>query len=181
MNAILIILLVSSLSAHAQLRIKVVYGSIGIDDGSLTPNEKKYAVLTDSLDRNLKIHSNDTTSLFLRALLYLRYNSLIAKPYSADKIALENLEIAKKMAERAISLNMKNFNLKILRAQIYKELIYRFAGDESWKYNSKQIAERRELFNSYKELANKCYDDLAEMDKRNTYDYQQLKVGSIYP
>jgi hypothetical protein len=71
--------------------------------------------------------------------------------------------------------------LKVLRAQMYKELTYRFTGDEAWKYNSKQIADRKSLFNSYKELANKYYDELAQLDKSNAYDYGKLKVSSSYP
>jgi hypothetical protein len=171
----------NSISAHAQLRTKVVSGLISIDDGAMIPSEKKYTSLIDSLDKNLKVSPNDTTSLFLRALLYLSFNDLKAKPYQGAKGALENLTTAKNMAEKALNLKMQNFNLKVLRAQVYKELTYRFTGDESWKYNSKQIADRKHLFNTYKELANKYYDELAEADKSNAYDYQKLKVKANYP
>jgi len=36
-------------------------------------------------------------------------------------------------------------------------------------------------FNSYKELANKYYDELGVLDKENAYDYQELKVTAKYP
>ena len=85
------------------------------------------------------------------------------------------------LAERAVSLNMQSFNLKSLRAQIYKELTYRFTADESWKFNPRQIAARKRQFNVYKELANKYYSELAIIDKSNSYDYQKLKVRYNYP
>lgn len=171
-----------AISANAQLKVKVESGLIYINDGAFgKPNKQKYAALTDSLDKNLKTHVNDTTSLFFRALLYLTFNDLKAKPFQGEKGALENLTIAKKMAEKAVTLEMKNIDLKILRAQIYKELTYRFTGDESWKYNSKQIADRKALFSSYKYSANKCYDELAVIDKENAYSYQKLKVTDNYP
>jgi hypothetical protein len=176
------LLMISAMSTNAQLKVKVASGLIYINDGSFgKPNGKKYAILTDSLDKNLKTHLNDTTSLYYRALLYLTFNDLKAKPFQGEKGALENLTIAKKMAEKAVTLEMKNFDLKILRAQVYKELTYRFTGDESWKYNSKQIADRKALFNTYKNLANKYYDELAVIDKENAYDYQKLKVTDNYP
>jgi hypothetical protein len=85
------------------------------------------------------------------------------------------------MAEKASSLKMQNFNLKVLRAQLYKELAYRFTGDESWMFNSNQIAKRKSLFNNYKVLANKYYDELVQLDSNNSYDYQKLKVKNNYP
>jgi hypothetical protein len=166
---------------HAQLPNKVVFGMISINDGSFKPDEKKYSVLTDSLEKILKTRPNDTTCLFYRALLYLSFNSLLAKPYQGERGVLENLITAKSLTEKAVSLNMTNFNLKILRAQIYKEMTYRFTGDESWKYNSKQINIRKAQFNNFKELANKYYDELAKLDSNNAYDYQKLKVTEKYP
>lgn len=168
-------------TTHAQLRIKIIGGLIYINDGSVTHNEKKYAGLTDSLDKNLKINPKDTTSLFYRALLYLTFNNLMVKPYQRADGTLENLTIAKNMVEKADSLNIKTFNLKILRAEIYRELTYRFSGDQSWMFNNKQKADRRVLFNNYKALANKYYDELAQLDSHNAYDYQKLKINYAYP
>lgn len=172
-------------STFAQLRFKVAAGLIYIDSGDFSalkkPDEKKYAGLTDSLNKNLKVNPNDTTSLFFRALLYLSFNDIKAKPYQRTNGALENLTTAKKMAEKAVSLKMQNLNLKILRAEIYRELTYRFTGDESWMFSNKQKAERKGLFNNYKALANKYYDDLAESDRHNAYDYQRLKITDNYP
>ncbi|SRR5260221_5973523 len=177
-----VLLMTGIISANAQLKLKVENGIIYINDGSFgKPNEKKYSVLTDSLDKNLKINSNDTTSLFYRAILYLVFNDHVAKPFQGQKGALENLTKAKNMAEKAIELKMQNFNLKVLRAQIYKELAYRFLGDEAWRYNSSQIKDRRNLYNKYKELANQYYEELAELDKVNAYDYQKLTVTGNYP
>ena len=85
------------------------------------------------------------------------------------------------MAEKAISLKMQNFNLKVLRAAIYRELTYRFTGDESWMFNSKQKAERKGLFDNYKALANKYYDELEKIDTHNASDYQHLKIKYDYP
>jgi len=168
-------------TTHGQLRIKIVAGLIYMNDGSVTHPEKKYAGLTDSLDKNLKINPKDTTSLFDRALLYLTFNNVMSKPYQRTNGALENLTIAKYMVEKADSLNMKNFNLKILRAEIYRELTYRFSGDESWMFNNTQIADRKVLFNNYKALANKYYDELAQLDSHYAYDYQKLKINNAYP
>jgi len=176
-----IIFTLSTLRASAQPPVKVVAGLIYMNDGTLAPNQKMYPKLTDSLDNNLKKNNKDTGSLFYRALLYLRYNSGVAKPYQLSKGAMENLEVAKNMVERADSLKMQALNLKILRAEIYRELCYRFTGDESWQLNGKQIASRRTKFNGYKDLANKYYDDLAQLDKRNAYAYLQLKINYKYP
>jgi hypothetical protein len=178
----LFLLFFISTPAHAQVNVKIESGMIYINNGLLGRlDEKKYTTLTDSLDKNLKVKPNDTTSLFFRALLYLSFNDLKAKPFQGASGALENLVIAKDMAEKAVGLGMKNFNLKVLRAQLYKELTYRFTGDESWKYNSKQIADRRKQFNDYKDLANRYYDELAVLDKANAYEYQKLKVTGKYP
>ncbi|GAC1310327.1 MAG: hypothetical protein NVSMB24_27350 [Mucilaginibacter sp.] len=154
---------------------------VDINDGSFRPDPRKYVSLVDSLDKNIKTNDKDTTSLFFRALLYLGFNDIKAKPYQGEKGALENLVIAKDLAEKAIDLKMKNFKLQVLRAQIYKELCYRYSGDESWKYNIKHIAGRRKQFNIYKELANKYYSELVVLDTANAYDYEKLKVKYNYP
>ncbi|WP_429378353.1 hypothetical protein [Mucilaginibacter sp. UYCu711] len=154
---------------------------IYINDGSYRPDPKKYIALADSLNKKLKLNDQDTTSAYYRALLYLNFNDLKSVPFPGDKTAFTNLVVAKVLADRAISLKMKNINLKIVRAQICKELAYRYSGDESWKYNTKQIADRRAQFNSYKELANKYYTELAELDKPNAYDYDKLRVNYNYP
>ncbi|QEC78863.1 hypothetical protein [Mucilaginibacter ginsenosidivorax] len=177
----LLIVVATSNEVHAQLKVRVVSGIIDINDGPLYRNANKYASLSDSLDKNLKANPKDTTSLFFRALLYLKSNDVIAKPYQRTKGTLENLTIAKNMAEKAVSLKMQDFNLKVLRAEIYKELVYRFTGDESWMFNSKQKNERKALFNNYKELANKYYDELIQLDNQNAYDYEKLKIKDNYP
>jgi hypothetical protein len=169
------------IGVNAQVAVKVESGMIYIIDGSFNPNPKKYAAFADSLDRKLKINDRDTTSLFFRSLLYLSFNGLKAKPFPAEKGALENLIAAKQLAEKAISLKMRNFNLKVLHAQIYRELTYRFTSDQAWQYSSKQVDNRRKQFNIYKELANKYYSELAEIDKPNANDYEKLKVKYNYP
>ncbi|MEO7045688.1 MAG: hypothetical protein ABI091_10320, partial [Ferruginibacter sp.] len=83
---------------------------------------------------------------------------------------------AKDMTEHAVELHMKDLRIKILRAQIYKDLLYRYSVSESWKFTSKQVVERKERYDTYKELANKYYDELAILDSQNAYDYQKLKV-----
>ncbi|MBB6107759.1 hypothetical protein SAMN05421821_101326 [Mucilaginibacter lappiensis] len=175
------ILLLLSFTADAQLKTKVVNGQIVIDDGSMVFRRAQYKSLADSLDKNIKAHPNDTTSLFFRALIYLRSNDAMAKPAQRTKGALEDLTVARNMAEKANDLKMKDFRLKVLRAGIYKELVYRFTGDESWMFNSKQIAERKSLFDNYKVLTNKYYNELALLDSNNAYDYQKLKVKDNYP
>lgn len=169
------------IEVNAQIAVRVESGMIYINDGSFKPNPQKYTALADSLDKKIKINDNDTTSLFFRSLLFLSFNGLNAKPFPGEKGALENLIAAKQLAEKAISLKMQNFNLKVLRAQIYKELTYRFTSDQAWQYNSKQVADRRKQFNTYKELANKYYSELAEVDKANANDYEKLKVKYNYP
>ncbi|MDB5086750.1 MAG: hypothetical protein JWR09_744 [Mucilaginibacter sp.] len=177
-----ILLIIKSTTSLAQLPIQLRSGLIYINDGTLgRPQVSKYSILTDSLDKNLKLHPNDTTSLFLRAILYIRLNSITVNPDLGNKIALKNLVTGKSMAEKAITLQMQNFMLKVLRAEFYKELTNRFMGDESWKYNNQQIIERKRQFKNYKELANKYYDELALLDKSNAYDYQKLKVATNYP
>jgi len=167
--------------SYAQVPVKIESGMIRINDGSFKTDPQKYALVADSLDKVLKINGKDTTALFSRAMIYLSFNDLLAKPFQGTKGALENLVIAKDLAEKAITLKMQNFNLKVLRAQIYSELTYRFTGDESWKYNAKQIVERKSQFNAYKERANTYYSELMEIDKPNAYDYEKLKVTTKYP
>lgn len=181
----LLVFTLDSMSTRAQLRVTVKAGLIYIDDNPFgavkPPDEKKYLKLADSLNMNLKVHPNDTTSLFQRAMLYLSFNEAMAKPYQRTPGTLENLTIAKNMAEKAFNLKMQDFRLKVLRAQIYKELTYRFTGDESWMFNSKQKAERKLLFDNYKALANKYYDELAQLDPHSAYDYQRFKIKDNYP
>ncbi|QEM07203.1 hypothetical protein DIU31_028265 [Mucilaginibacter rubeus] len=174
-------ILVNCATAFAQLPTRIVSGKLLINDGSLTPRPDKYAKLADSLDKKLKASPKDTTCLFYRALLLDRFNEQLAKPSPGEKGALENLQQAANLVEKAISLKMEDFRLKVLRAQIYKDLCYRFGADQSWQFNAKQVIERRKLFNSYKQLTNKFYDELAEIDKDNSYDYQKLKETSEYP
>jgi hypothetical protein len=44
-----------------------------------------------------------------------------------------------------------------------------------------KIRRRRGLFNNYKALANRCYIELAQLDKNNAWDYQRLIVKTKYP
>jgi hypothetical protein len=47
-------------------------------------------------------------------------------------------------------------------------------------FNKKQIAFRKRLFESYKEAANRYYDELALEDKNNADAYNRKKVSSTY-
>lgn len=160
--------------SQAQPRIKVVDGMISLDDFS--PSEKKYAHLTDSLDRNLTVHPNDTTSLFYRSMLFLQFNNFVVNPDISTNHATNKLLLAKRMADRADSLKMQRFELKILRAQICRELTNRYAPVGTWRFNDKQMTDRKRKFDYYHGLANTYYDQLAILDKRNAYYYQKLKV-----
>jgi hypothetical protein len=168
-------------NGYAQPPVKVRNGLIYMDDGSLSPNQKKYPALTDSLDKNLKSNPNDTISLFYRSVLLLRYNSMMAKPSPADTSAFNNLMKAAKLVKIADSLQVKSLLFKVLRAEIYREICYRFQGDQSWKYNASQVALRRRKFNDYKELANQYYNELILLDKNNAYTFEKLKVSGNYP
>jgi hypothetical protein len=163
--------------ADAQLNVVIENGVIYIKDGGFgPPDAKKYSAKVDSLDKILRAHPDDTTSLFERALLLEQFNNQLAKATSFTKDPIENLTIAKDMAEHAIALNMKDIKLKVLRSQIYADLVYRFSVSETWKFTSKQISDRKIKYNTYKGLANKYYDELALLDKNNAYDYQKLKM-----
>ena len=160
--------------SQAQPRIKVVDGMISLDD--FAPSEKKFARVTDSLERNHNIHPNDTTSLCYRAVLFLQYNNFIVNPDISTNQATNELLLAKKMADRADSLKMQRFELKIVRAQICRELTNRYAPVGTWRFNDKQMADRKKKFDYYRGLANTYYDRLAILDKRNAYYYKKLKV-----
>lgn len=152
-----------------------------VEDGMITvPPPTKYKKLTDSLDENLKKQPNDTTSLFYRSLIYYSYNQLLAEPYQRTEGTLEKLTIAKGMIEKSITLGMKDLRARQLRAQIYAELCYRFTGDENWMFNKAQIATRKQLFNTYKDATNRYFDELAQDDKVNAYDYSKKKVTFKY-
>jgi hypothetical protein len=163
-------------ATQAQPPVKVINGVIFVGNSSLEKNEKIYAPLIDSLDKKLKANINDTTSLFYRALFYIQYNSYVVNPDLSTNRATNKLLLARKMADRADSLKMRNFNLKVLRAQICKELTNRYAPIETWRFNDKQLADRKKKFEYYKNLANQYYGQLAEVDKSNAWDYQKLKV-----
>ncbi|WP_316747125.1 hypothetical protein [Pedobacter gandavensis] len=169
-------------NVHAQLPIKIVNGKVTRDDGTFGKFQiQKYTLLIDSLNKKLKLNPKDTTSLFIRSALYLFSNDVQSKPNQREKGALENLILAKEMVENAVTYGMQDLRLKILRAQIYRELVYRFTGDESWMFDSKQTTVRRKQFNSYKGLANKYYQELALSDSSRAYDYNKLKVNDVYP
>ncbi len=161
-------------SVQAQPRVKVVAGIILLDD--FAPTEKKYARFSDSLDKAIKANPNDTTSLFYRAMLYLQFNSFVINPDIGTNTATNRLLLAKKYTDRADSLKMQRFELKVLRAQLCKELTNRFAPLETWRFNNQQLVERKKKFDYYKDLANTYYDKLALIDKNNAYDYQKRKV-----
>lgn len=101
----IILLIISIQFSWAQPHIKVVSGQITLDD--FTPTEAKYKPATDSLDRKIKLNPNDTTALFYRAVLYLSFNSIIARPDQTTNEPADKLLSAKKMADRADSLNEK--------------------------------------------------------------------------
>ncbi|AMP99832.1 hypothetical protein AY601_2958 [Pedobacter cryoconitis] len=169
-------------NVQAQLPIKIVDGKLIRDDGTFGKFQtQKYTPLVDSLNKSLKLNPKDTTSLFIRSTLYLFSNDVQSKPNQREKGTLENLILAKDMVENAVSYGMQDIRLKILRAQIYRELVYRFTGDESWMFDSKQTAVRRKQFNRYKELVNKYYQELALSDSSRAYDYNKLKVTYVYP
>lgn len=167
--------------SFGQLQTKIVAGQLMINDGALTPRLQKYGPLADSLDKVLVKKADDSTSLFNRALLLDLFNNVFAKPAAIDKSAFVNLERARSLVERAIGLKMTDFRLKVLRAQVYRDLTYRYSGDATYMYNSQQIADRRAQFSSYQSLANKCYDELAAFDPKNANDFQKLKVKLNYP
>ena len=183
--ALLIFIIISIVRANnsfAQLPVEIRSGLIYINDGTIgKPYPNKYSDLTASLDKALKLHPNDTTCLYLRAVLYLRLNKITVNPDLGNKIAFGNLVIAKNLAEKAINLKMENLYLKVLRAELYKELTNRFMADQAWKFTEHQIAERKSQFDNYKAITNKYYDELAVLDKQNAYDYQKLRVNAKYP
>jgi hypothetical protein len=168
--------------AKGQLKYKIGNGMINFADGPIGRfNEKAFIHLIDSLEKNLKSNPNDTTSLFDRALLYSLGNNILAKPYPREKGALENLLIGKNEIEQAISLGMVSLQAKVLRAQLYKDIVYRYSGDEPWMFNKQQIEKRRIDYNTYKDLANKDYDELIIISKNNAWDFTKLKVKAEYP
>jgi len=171
------VLMIVASKVSAQPNIVVENGQIYIKTSAFgPPNPSTFKPLTDSLDKRLKLNSNDTSCLFQRALLLEQFNNQLAKAASYTKDPIENLSVARDMAEHAVELQMKDLKLKILRAQVYKDLVYRYSVSESWKFTSKQVAERKVKCDNYKALANKYYDELALLDAGNAYDYERLKI-----
>ncbi|WP_316848918.1 hypothetical protein [Pedobacter agri] len=170
--------------SYAQLpSLRIIEGTIRtLEFGMLlVPPKDKYKRIIDSLEQNLKKSPNDTTSLFYRSLLYYSYNQKMAEPAQGTKGTLENLTIAKNMIEKAISEKMTNKNAKILRAQIYAELCYRFLGDEKWMFSPAVIQSRRKLFETYKAKANDSYDELIKSNINESYVLEKKKVKEGYP
>jgi Tfp pilus assembly protein PilF len=153
-----------------------------VESGMLVvPPQSKYNKLIDSLDKNLKLNPADTISLFYRALIYYSYNQMLAQPAQRTKGTLEELTLAKDMIEKAINLKMKDFRATLLRAQIYNELCYRFSGDESWMFNTVEVAKRRKQFESYKEKTNHSYEEIIKADKNKEYLYKNKMITYSYP
>lgn len=175
--------LFSSLSSWGQLpQTKSVNGLLITVESNLlnVPPKDKYIKVADSLDKSLARNSNDTTNLFNRALIYYLYNQMLTEPYQRTKGTLENLTKAKEQIEKAIKTGMKDFRAQQLRAQIYSELCYRFTGDESWMFNKAQMISRKALFEKYKVMANRYFDELAEQDKNNAYAHIKRKISFTY-
>ena len=171
------LMLIGTLPTMAQLNVVIENGSIYIKDRTFgPPDTKKYSFKADSLEKILKLNSRDTTSLFERALILEQLYNQLAKSTSYTRDPISNLNISKDLVEQAVALKMTDFKLKVLRAQVYKDLAYRYSVSESWKFTSKQIVERKVKYDTYKELANKHYDELAALDSGNAYDYQRLKI-----
>jgi len=180
---IFIVGLFSSLSSWGQLpQTKSVNGLLITVESNLlhVPPKDKYIKVADSLDKNLVRNSNDTTSLFNRALIYYLHNQMLAEPYQHTKGTLENLTKAKEQIEKAIKTGMKDFRAKQLRAQIYSELCFRFTNDESWMFSKAQMISRKKLFDNYKVMANGYIDELAMQDKNNAYQYTKRKISFTY-
>jgi Flp pilus assembly protein TadD len=172
-----------AMNSRGQLPMtKTVSGQLStVESGMLqVPPKDRYTRVADSLDKNLLKNKNDTLSLFNRSLIYYLYNQMLAQPYQRTKGTLENLTKAKDLIEKAIENGMKDFRAKQLRAQIYCELCYRFTGDESWMFNKTQSDYRKQIFNGYKEKANRYLDELSELDKPNAYAYSKKKVSYVY-
>lgn len=178
--ALAIVCLVPALSS-GQLKSSVINGSIQIEDNPLFFNAKKYIGVADSLNNRITKHPTDTTALFELALIIDLSNNVMSKPFPGDKIAYLSLLRADTLVNQATKLGMHNRKLTILRAQIYRDLTFRFADDQSWKFNNDEISRRRALFNNYKTLANKMYSDLEVEDKANASDYGKLIVKTEYP
>ncbi|HVX00167.1 MAG TPA: hypothetical protein VHA52_07020 [Candidatus Babeliaceae bacterium] len=174
-------LLISTQRCSAQMRITVFAGNIQVDGMNYSHDEVKFKPLTDSLDNRIRQNPQDTTGLFERALLYLYFNDMVAKPYQQTKGTLENLKKGIDLAQRARDLKMNDLKLKILIARLYNQMAFRFTNDQSWQYSNAQIGERRKQFNEYKTLANKGYDELETLDENNRWDYERLKVKENYP
>lgn len=183
--SVLIIFITITLNSLAQLP-KTKIDNKGdlrtVESGMLVvPPHNKYNKLIDSLEKNLKLNPADTTSLFYRALIYYSYNQMLAQPAQRTKGTLENLTLAKNMIEKAIDLKMKDFRAKLLRAQIYNELCYRFSGDERWMFDAAEIATRRKLFEIYKNKTNSLYNSISQIDRENEHLYNKKMVTNQYP
>lgn len=169
-------------NASSQPHIEIQNGQLRLNDGTfLKPDKAKYTKFTDSLDKQLTTNPSDTTNLFYRAYFYSLFNNIHFQPTLGQPAVMAELVKASDMVDKAIQLKMTDLRLKILRAQIYKQLCYQYGDDQSWKYNASQIAMRNKQFITYKTLANKCCDDLMIEDKGNSYVYQKMKVKNEYP
>ncbi|AYL95296.1 hypothetical protein [Mucilaginibacter celer] len=179
-TVLLLVFLMNNLKA--QLPIIIANGQLRLNDGNfLKPDPKRYIAFTDSLEFKLKSSPSDTAALFHRALLYSVFNSILFHPYPGESAVMQDLLRAKSLAEKAISLKMQDFKLKVLLAQICSELCYQYSDDQSWKFNDKQITERRKQFGAFKKLTNEYYDDAISTDPDNAFEYQKLKVKRDYP
>ncbi|WEA00737.1 hypothetical protein [Mucilaginibacter sp. SJ] len=179
--SLLLFFFLGGIQAFGQPAVKINNGIIVLDDNFVVYREKNYLKTIDSLDKVLKNNPKDTSALFYRALFYTRSNDILAKPYQVDPKALAELTIAKTFVERALTLSMQDFKLKVLRAEIFAGLCYRYSGDESWKFKPLEITARKKSFIEYKTKANQYYEELAKVDPHNAYDYERRLVKYDYP
>ncbi|GGA95686.1 hypothetical protein [Mucilaginibacter rubeus] len=172
-TAVLLVLVIDHLKA--QLPIIIANGQLRLNDGSfLKPDSKRYIAYTDSLEFKLKSNLSDTTALFHRAFLYSVFNSILFYPYPGESHVMQDLLKAKNLADKALSLKMRDFKIKVLLAQICSELCYQYSNDQNWKFTVKQIIERRNQFGIFKKLTNEYYTDAISADPANAYEYERI-------
>lgn len=176
-----LLLILTQTPLFAQIRTGIENGQERIYDQSLFFQPAHYKATLDSLEKKIAVMPADTTSIFLCALICDLSNNIQAKPIPGDKQALSGLSKAKELVIKAKKLGMHDFKLMVLEAQVYRDLTYRYAGDQKWNLKRDEIARRRNEFNAYKLRANDCYSKLAELDRANAHAYLKLVVRTNYP
>lgn len=142
------------------------------------PGDDLYKSVVDSALTLLKKNSNDTSALFILALMKSQKIALNAPTEDYMPVTLE----AFNHIQKAFDNGLNNLIAKVLRARICSHLKTFYLMDESWKYETNAArVKRKAAFEKYQTLANQYYEDLTKLDPGSAWEYKKMIRVEKYP